>query len=374
MKVIVAHLDDITACPPVYTAVKILLKLGHNVTLFSYNIEDLEVELNSDPKLNCIDLGRRINPRNNIKKYYLRLKKRINIRKYFRENISTFDIVWTTSEIGVREIGDVLLNAKKHVMQLMELVDYVPLFSNYSLITFPIEKYAQNAYQVVVPEYNRAHIVKARWNLKRLPRILPNKPYFTEVKDLSDKAQQIIEIMEKEKRKIILYQGGFTKDRRFEEFAEAIEQLGNDYVFYIMGKKNQYCEELISKYSSIIYLGALNPPEHLVVAKYAYIGILTYIPVKTAFYSELNALYCAPNKIYEYALHNLPMIGTDVPGLTNIFEKYGIGVSCKELTVNGIMDAIKKVESNYEFMRDSCAKFYNDTNLFKIVQEIIEDD
>ncbi|MCJ0566812.1 glycosyltransferase [Enterococcus cecorum] len=374
MKILVAHLDDITVCPPVYTAVQLLLELGYNVTLITYNVDKLAVELSSNSKLECINLGRRVNPKNSIKKYYLRFKKRISIRKYFRDNINKFDIVWTTSEIGVREIGDILFSAKKHIMQLMELVDYVPLFGNHSLITFPIEKFAQKAYKVVVPEYNRAHIVKIRWNLDKLPNILPNKPYFTEVKNLSNKAIQIIEVLKNEKRKIILYQGGFTEDRRFEEFIEAIEQLGDKYVFYIMGKKNEYCEKLLSKYPSIVYVGSLNPPEHLVVAKYAYIGVLTYIPVKTAFYSELNALYCAPNKIYEYALHNLPMIGTDVPGLTNIFEKYNIGVSCKELTVNEIKNAIRKVDTNYEIMRSSCAKFYNDTNLIEIMREIIGND
>ena len=32
-------------------------------------------------------------------------------------------------------------------------------------------------------------------------------------------------------------------------------------------------------------------------------------------FTILNALYCAPNKIYEYAGCNIPMIGTDVLGL-----------------------------------------------------------
>lgn len=40
-----------------------------------------------------------------------------------------------------------------------------------------IENLARRASRVVVPEYNRAHIQQAYWNLPRLPKVLPNKPY-----------------------------------------------------------------------------------------------------------------------------------------------------------------------------------------------------
>lgn len=370
MKILFVHLDNIMMCPPALNAIQVQLDLGHDVTVLSYNLDELPISLKQ--KTSIIDLGKRINPKSNYKKYYLRLKKRKQVRKYISQNHDKFDLVWITSEITAREIGSVLLKTK-FIMQLMEMVNYVPQFGNSTVFQFDIKKYAQSAYKVVVPEENRAYIIKARWELNELPSILPNKPYRLNLDfELSDKAKNIVDILKNEKRKVILYQGGFTEDRRFEEFAEAVDILGDDYVFYLMGFQNEYCKEILKKYPKVVYLGALNPPEHLVIAQYAHIGVLTYIPVKASFYSELNALYCAPNKIYEYALCELPMIGTNVLGLKYPFEKYGIGKCCEKLTAQSICRTIKDIESDYVTLKNNCKKFYDDVNLQSIMEGILK--
>lgn len=370
MKIFFIHLDNIILCPPALSAIANQVDIGHELTVMTYNGDEIPNSIRNRVKL--VDLGKRVNPHSKMVKFRLRLEKRHFVRNYFHNNYTKFDLVWTTSEITVREIGEEIKKTK-YVMQLMELVNYVPTFGNQKLFQFDIASYAQKAYKVVVPEYNRAHIVKARWRLKNLPTILPNKPYMLNVPDkLSEKAEKILERVRNEKRKILLYQGGFTEDRRFEEFAEAVRLLGDNYCMYIMGKENDYCRKICKEYPEVVYLGMLNPPEHLTVAKYAYIGILTYIPVQAAFYSELNALYCAPNKIYEYALCDLPMIGTNVPGLYNVFEEYRIGECCKDLSANSIANTIKDIEEHYEEFRRNCAKFYNDTDLTKIMKGILE--
>lgn len=139
-----------------------------------------------------------------------------------------------------------------------------------------------------------------------------------------------------------------------------------------MGNDFQTMKQMCTQYPFIEYLGFITPPDHLAVAKYAYIGLLPYVPSRNVGYcSELNALYCAPNKIYEYALCSLPMVGTDVLGLRYPFEKYDIGVCCKHLEIEDIIEAIKYVEENHERMSRNCKTFFDDTDLDKIVEEII---
>lgn len=87
--------------------------------------------------------------------------------------------------------------------------------------------------------------------------------------------------------------------------------------------------------------------------------------------SVINALYCAPNKIFEYAGSNVPMIGTDVLGLREPFEKYNIGVCCDSLDEEVIIDAIKLVDENHEVMKKNCRKFFDSVNLDEIVERII---
>lgn len=376
MKIMVVHLGDFMLCPPAINVVENLVDHEHEVMLVTYNAESfiLPELFKNKGKLIVKDLGPYIYPQSNIKRYEVRLKSRNVIRKYIKDNIDNYDRIWTTSEITVREIGDILLNSNtKHIMQLMELTDYVPRFGGYKLFQFNIEKYAQHAYKVVVPEYNRAHIVKTKWHLNQLPEILPNKPYYIDISEnsLSDKAQNIIAAMEQEEKKIVLYQGGFTKDRKFDQFAEAINKL-DGYALYFMGKDNAYRKKICEQYPSIHYLGFLNPPEHLVIAKYAHIGILTYHPVKDNFYSDLNAVFCAPNKTFEYALCELPMIGTDVPGLMEIFEKYKIGCCISEDSPDGVIGTIKEVENNYNEMKINCKTYFDSVDLKKIVAKILK--
>ena len=371
MKILMIHLDNnINKCPPAINVMENLLEHGHEVFLISYNIDELNNEILSSKNFRYYDIGKRQDPKNNIKKYYLRLEVRNRVRKFVSAHIKQYDFVWTTSDITVREVGPILLQTK-HVMELMELAQNVPMFGGHEQIRFDIAKYARHAYKVVVPEINRAYINKVWWGLDKLPTVLPNKPYRVEVPNASVEAQQIINILKNEKRKILLYQGGFTEDRKFDVFAQAIELLGDDYCLYFMGKDNNYRKDICKKYPFIKYVGCLNPPEHLLIAKYAYIGILTYVPIKVGFYSELNALYCAPNKTYEYALCNLPMIGTDVLGLREIFDKFGVGVCINEPTPQGVVEAVKYVSEHYNTMKVNCKKYYDSVDLDKIVENIL---
>ena len=372
MKILFIHLDDgINTCPPAINVIENLLDQGHEVFLVSYSVDELDPEVLSNNKFKYYDLGKRKNPSNNIQKYLARYHVRQRIRKFIARCIKNYDLVWTTSEITIREVGPVLFKAKKHVMQLMELARVVPVFGGHEQFYVELEPFAQKAFKVVVPEINRAYIVKTWWHLNTLPTVLPNKPYKTEIKSISNEAQKIINIVKQERRKIILYQGGFTADRKFDQFAEAVDKLGDDYCLYFMGKDNDYRKEICLKYPFIKYVGALKPPEHLLIAKYAYVGILTYMPVKDGFHSELNALYCAPNKSFEYALCNLPMIGTDVPGLQEIFHEYNVGVCIKEESADGVIEAIRHVDQHYEEMKQNCSKYFDSVDLKEIVRKIV---
>ena len=108
--------------------------------------------------------------------------------------------------------------------------------------------------------------------------------------------------------------------------------------------------------------------------KYARIGLLTYVanPIESEAI-QLNALYCAPNKIFEYAGSALPMVGTNVPGLKEPFEKYNIGVCCDDMKPETIANAIKCVDKYHDEMAKNCKKYYESVDLDMIVEKIINE-
>ena len=142
-----------------------------------------------------------------------------------------------------------------------------------------------------------------------------------------------------------------------------------EYVFYIIGaafsqSSKDMLEQLMQKYP-IEYLGAFNPPKHLALVKYAYIGLLPYKPINRGDLSELNALYCAPNKIFEYAGYGVPMVGSDVLGLRNPFEQWDIGRCCDDGSLKSILEAIKFVDKNHESLERNCIAFFDSIDLKK---------
>jgi len=366
MKVLVVIGSQISGFPPVRNLVEILLRNGHTVTLMGRDRTGVYFEVNDRFKFV------KIPEYDGIPSIIRYLKKIQFMREYVVEAMREHDVLWTTTDATVRDLGDLVLNYR-HIMQLMELIQDIPRFPGQTFWGLNIQKYAQKAFKVVVPEYNRAHIQKAWWSLPKLPSILPNKmtqPNFEEIKIPSD-IEDVLTKTKEEKRKIILYQGVFQEDRDIDKFTEAIGKLKNEYVLYLMGNETKYKKLLCSMDDSIVNIPFIKPPYHLIITKQAYIGLLPYKAGNHSHYDKLNALYCAPNKIFEYAAYGVPMIGTDVPGLHVPFSEYGIGYICEPYTVENVINKVNQIKANYHEMSLRCKVFYNEINMDEIISSIL---
>ncbi len=367
MKILIVNLYDINKLPPVKTLIEGLTNLGHDIKLMSWG--ELS-EYNRYKNIKIIPIANK--PENILEKGIQFFERKKKLRDTVNLEMRDCDLLWTTTDITVRELGNTVLKYK-HVMQLMELIEDVPLFPGQNKIKAHIDKYARNAYKVVVPEYNRAQILKTWWNLNKKPEVLPNAPIIKKEieipNDIKDKLADIVT----EKRKVIIYQGIFRAERNLEEFAKATRLLGEEYAMYIMGFDTSERKELCRKYPEIKYLGFINPPYHLYATQFAHIGLLPYIPSKntTMHYSILNSLYCAPNKLYEYAAYGVPMVGTDVPGLKYPFGMNQIGYCCEELRAEEIVQCICKIEKNYDKLSENCKKFYASNKMECLIDKIL---
>lgn len=370
------HFDKVTSYPPVISLIQNLLHNGHKVCIISFNSTALPKVTLKNKNLSTIDISFDGN-----KNLMATLKRKMFLYKKLqtivKEKMQYYDVLWTTTDLSVRVLGKLVLNYK-HVMQLMELEEKMPLFRMGSHFSYPIDLYARNAWKVVVPEINRAYIQKAWWHLSKTPYVLPNKPYMLNYPLKNGKDENVQKYF-RDNRKIILYLGFIGPDRKLEEFAEAVQKLGTDkFALYIIGKiGNNYKEKFtyfLNKYNFVNYLGYYNAPDHLAFVKKAYIGILPYYMNNNyTNLSPLNALYCAPNKLFEYAGFSVPMVGTDVLGLRIPFEQYQIGVCAEKLSASHIASAILQVDRRHTEMVGNCKTFFDSVNLDNIVEKILSD-
>jgi glycosyltransferase involved in cell wall biosynthesis len=190
---------------------------------------------------------------------------------------------------------------------------------------------------------------------------------------LSGEGQAAIAKLEKRKQQgitTILYMGGIGPERPLEPILEAIADK-KEYRLVVMGRQSGYLQKLQSKYpGQFDYLGAFRPPEHIQIASHADIGLLMYVSVNQNL--GLNALFCAPNKLYEYTGQGLPVIANDIPGLRFPVETNQIGVVVDFSKKEAICQALEKIGRDYRGFAARAKVFYNQLDVNAIIFKILE--
>lgn len=367
MRILIVVGGQVNSWPPIRNLIEVLLRNDHTVTLMGEDKTGLVLDVN--PKFRFIRIPEFTGTPPGIRYY----RRTTFMREHVVEEMLRHDILWTTTDSTVRDLGDVVLKYR-HVMQLMELIVDIPKWPRQRIFGLNIKKYAQKAFKVVVPEYNRAHIQKVWWSLPNLPTVLPNKmsiPDFDKMEIPAD-ILKVVELVKQEKRRIVIYQGVFGNDRDLDNYVKAVSKLKNKYVLYLMGNETDYKRRLCtSGGDAVVSVPYIKPPFHLLITQYAFIGIMPYKAADIAHFAKINALYCAPNKLFEYAAYGIPMMGTDMPGLIIPFYGNGIGYVCRPNTVSKIIENIALITSNYTEMSSRCIQYYNSFNMDQIVNDII---
>lgn len=288
---------------------------------------------------------------------------------YFRKkvfqliNSTPHDLLWIATGDTAVSLGT-KLKEYRFVMCLLELYDAVPVYN------FLLKRLSQYAHKIVTAEYNRSAILRVRWKLKHTPYVLPNKPYFKPLEQASINGsngplvQQVKDEISKGK-KIILYQGIITHYRRLDTIAKATLENDSQFVFLIVGKDFDYIDTLKGINPNIIHIPFIDAPLHLEITKLADIGIVVYD------FIDLNNIYCAPNKIWEYAMFSKPMLCNDIPGLKYTVEHYKAGLCTDFNCVESVKDTMGKIFSDYKEYAANAATFYDSVDLDSIIKNIV---
>ena len=81
-----------------------------------------------------------------------------------------------------------------------------------------------------------------------------------------------------------------------------MHDLGSPWRLVLMGHATYGMELIKQACPDLIHISHIDAPEHLDVTSHAYVGLVTYS------YKSLNNIFCAPNKIWEYAAFGVPLV------------------------------------------------------------------
>lgn len=379
MRIIMPTFERIEWMPPTIDLLKRLNDMGHEVVCITIFPSDYLTKLQLKNVRNKylykkeISLQRKIKYIKGISGLLFRMDTLIKrffarrLSKLIKEELHKGGYLWVVNEMTVILSGCKFLKGiKNYAFTIYELHED----------TFPnrnIKRAAQAAEIVVVPEYCRAHIMKSRYRLKKLPIILPNKseivPYKGSLPEAAQSAIEAIKTKKAEGKKIVLYMGGIGQERPLDGIVSALDD-SDRYIFAIIGRQSEYLNQLRAKSNSFLYLGAYDPPVHLEVARYADIGVLNYVSLSSV--QGLNAIFCAPNKIYEYTGLGLPVIANDIPGLR--FEI--LTNQCGELVdfsnKDSVLYALDTISDNYGAYRDAAKRYYEGLDIAAIIHGLLK--
>lgn len=372
-KLIIIHIGDILKCPPALNVARLAISAGMQVTIITTNDHcrhDYEAALPEEAKWLVLHNNYAANKVLTTKALRLiRLRKEIR-RQIQSEYVSDNSLIWVVSDVSIKNIGYEICDYDfvLHLMELSEKLRYVNKIACTELDTGRI---ARAATAIVVPSYARSHIVKAWWDLDQFPLVLPNKP----VDNLSINRRNVITDLDARKliesvsdKKIILYQGIAHKERPLRPFVDAVKLLGPNYCFVTMGAVDPLPDVQESCYLHIPYVQS---PNHLQITSHAYIGVLSYFPVKSQ-YSILNAVFCAPNKTFEYARFGIPMLSNENYELVELFSRTNCGLAVKSFTASSIANAINTIEERYMDMSVAATDYYKSVDMQKTFKEILD--
>lgn len=266
-----------------------------------------------------------------------------------------YDLLWIIHEKTAFEFKDAL-QGKRYVLSLYELNDHDRSFLE------EIKPVMQNALELIVPEYNRACILRVWQKLDKTPTVIPNKPLNHPRKRCipNSYSQQL------EGKKIVLYQGYINRSRNLDKVCEAIKDMPG-YTIVLMGKGDEtYIQELKQKYPQIIHISFIAPPEHLYVTSWARVAIVKYDFV------VLNAIFCAPNKTWEYTGFGIPVLCHDIPGLRYTIGEYKAGVCTDMDNTECIKAAIEEMDKHYDEYSKNALTYYNSFDVKETVASIVK--
>lgn len=378
--------EDIVYYPPIISLIKILLNLQLKVIHIGVYSDIIERKKLEEKGLEYVQTL----PYNGEASTVSKLRQQLLFRKFVTQylksqHLTRNDFLWIV-QIETLYLLHNLVYRYNTIVHLLEFINPRPNIK-YRFISpsLNVKNTLRHAKKIVCCEYNRAHIIKGMFDLDVLPDVLPNKTYDSSESN-DDCPENIRELADTLSLKckdkfVILYQGYINnKERRLDDFCEAMNSLSDEFVLIIMGNllgknANEYnC--MINKYKSekIIFLPFIKPPFHLLITKIAQIGILTYFPNSDSLRSILNPLYCAPNKIFEYSRFGIPMIANDIPGLHYIFKEHHCGICIDyPITANKIRDTILNIRMDYMTFSEGSLSYYNSIDLIKAVKNIISD-
>ncbi len=191
----------------------------------------------------------------------------------------------------------------------------------------------QNAYTVCQPIANYYH--KKYGTAFKVVRNLPN---FKQELHTNNRLKEIAQ-----NRKIILYQGALNIGRGLEQLIDAVKLITGQVVLIIIGdgditEKLKLQVKSLALEETVFFPGRIPFQELVTYTPQADLGISLEQPG-----FGLSYEYSLPNKLFDYIQAEVPVLGSNLPGIKSILEKYQVGKTVSDYSPQSLSQTILEI-------------------------------
>ncbi|WP_034761279.1 glycosyltransferase family protein [Chryseobacterium gregarium] len=371
-KVLIIHKNTIEKEPPTQMVIQHLVDLGVSVKLVTLgvneywkrNLESKGVEFKDLGLASFVDLKKRTFS----KKIETWLKYRKEVLKELSRPENQDSIIWFVDADSIAPLlFSSVFNRLNFIMHILEMYDHSSFYK------YVLNKYITRSRRLIVCEENRAAIFNLWFKPEKYPVVLPNKPYQLLDESASDEFliknyPDLHDNLIKKNRKIVLYQGLISPERDLSFILKAVDELGEDFIPVIMGRDFGMLDHYKKICPRLVHISYIPSPQHLYITSLARVGILIYDPI------SLNQIFCAPNKIFEYAGYGVPMIGNNIPGLSSPFQKFNCGkIFSTDNDVSEMKKIILEIDDNFNRFSQNSKMLFRAVDNQAIIKAILEE-
>jgi len=217
---------------------------------------------------------------------------------------------------------------------------------------------------VILPNRSRAEVYMARHHLKSEPLVVLNCPPMMQV-ERTNLLRQKLNLSPS--TKIVLYHGALMPGRALEELLRSAYYLEQGIVLVIIGEQNIYYEQILRPLwnserlqGKVFFLPYIPQPDVFNYVASADLGVVIYENINR------NNFLCAPTKLYEYIMLNVPVIACDFPEISEFLKQYPVGFTFNPTDSLSIATAInrffaieKEQRSKINFHLKSARRLFN---------------
>lgn len=182
--------------------------------------------------------------------------------------------------------------------------------------------------RVIAVNQSRADIMVEELG-SRPPLIVPNLPILPAKSDFPKRddspLREFVRSRIDEPRPILLYQGVLASGRALEQILEAVPKVRIPFILVLLGHRTAYLDRLLEIVRErglsgrVLYHPGVDSDQLPAYTVGADAGLVVYAR------TPLNNYLCAPNKLFEYCMAGVPVIGCNFPEVRRVLDESPVG-------------------------------------------------